>query len=158
MFSFCHWLTVIAGLPYQFIAVQPWHAVLTLILKARLCFRQAFDVRGTQCSSHRRSKMSGKANKIEADCQLGGSQKPLRKMPLSIILVEAWMDTCGLWLIKDFQCWRREVFNIYINKFWNHTDISVFSQVALLANFFLYCHCYCAGVINVIIFYVPLEK
>lgn len=46
MFSFCHWLSVTMALPCQRRAVQPWHAVLTLILKARLCFRQVFDVRG----------------------------------------------------------------------------------------------------------------
>lgn len=80
-------LAVIVTLPYQCMAVQPWHAVLTLILKARLHCRQVFDVRGAQCSSQRRSKMSGKANKIGADWQLGGSRKPLRKMSLSINLV-----------------------------------------------------------------------
>lgn len=87
MFSFCHWLAVIVVLPCQSMALQSDLQFFTLIPKARLCFRQVFDVRDTQCSSQRRNKMSGKASKIGADWQLGGSQKPLRKTSLSINLV-----------------------------------------------------------------------
>lgn len=87
MFGFCYWLSVIAALSHRCVAVQPRRAALTLILKARQCFRQVFDVRGAQCSSQRRSEMSGKPNKIGADWQLGGSHQPLRKLSFSINLV-----------------------------------------------------------------------
>lgn len=38
MFTFCHLLAVIAALPRRGMAVQPRHAALTLIVKARLVF------------------------------------------------------------------------------------------------------------------------
>ena len=77
-FGSCHLLAVAAAMPRGSAFDSQGQAVFQTGL---WCQRSA------QCSSQRRSKVSAKANKIGTDWQLGGSQKPLRKMSLSINLV-----------------------------------------------------------------------